>query len=160
MASEKKERKGAGQKQGGELSSSCCQREGTTPSSTCDSESNDCTGTVKQNGRSQRKHYYAIAMAKEIAAVKLEGFDEAATSQTDSRYGVLLGKRKGDRFYCFDGVVLDADENAAQNILARLRDSEIGLWTPFRTVRKVLLERTERFNQRLGLLNQDSSCIH
>jgi IS605 OrfB family transposase len=82
--------------------------------------------------------------------------NSAYTSQLDSRYGVLLGKRNGDSFYCFDGVVLPADENAARNVLARLYDSEIDRWTPFQKVKSILLERTER--QRLGLLNPDSSC--
>ena len=82
--------------------------------------------------------------------------NSAYTSQMDSRYGVRLGKRNGDSFYCFDGVVLPADENAARNVLARLYDSEIDRWTPFQQVKSILLERTER--QRLGLLNPDSSC--
>jgi hypothetical protein len=85
-------------------------------------------------------------------------------SQMDSRYGILLGNRCGDSFYCFDGVVLQADENAARNVLARLYDLEtcaersrnIDRWTPFQKVKSILLERTER--QRLGLLNLDSSC--
>jgi len=80
----------------------------------------------------------------------------AYTSQVDSRNGCFLGKRVGDRFYCFDGEVLQADENAARNVLARLYDSEIGRWTPYKQVRSILLARTERL--RLGLLNQDSSC--
>jgi len=80
----------------------------------------------------------------------------AYTSQMDSRNGCLLGKRCGDSFYCFDGVVLQADENAALNVLARLRDPEIDRWTPFTQVKSILLERTERL--RLGLLNQDTSC--
>ena len=58
--------------------------------------------------------------------------------------------------YKFDGVMLQADENAARNILARLYDSEIGRWIPFQKVKSILLERTGR--QRLGLLNLDSSC--
>jgi IS605 OrfB family transposase len=82
--------------------------------------------------------------------------NSAYTSQTDSRYGILLGKRHGDSFYCFDGVVLQADENAAQNVLARLHDPEIDRWTPYQKVKTLLLKRTER--QRLGLLNPDSSC--
>lgn len=81
------------------------------------------------------------------------------TSQMDSRYGVLLGHRNGDAFYCFDGVVLDADENAARNILARKDDPEIRLWIPKDSVKSILLERTEQFKKRLGLLNQDTSCI-
>ncbi len=82
--------------------------------------------------------------------------NSAYTSQMDSRYGILLGKRSGDSFYCFDGVVLSADENAARNVLARLYDLEIDRWTPFQQVKSILLERTER--HRLGLLNPDSSC--
>ena len=82
--------------------------------------------------------------------------NSAYTSQMDSRHGVLLGKRNGDSFNCFDGVVLQADENAAQNVLARLSDPEIDRWMPYQKVKSILLERTER--HRLGLLNQDSSC--
>lgn len=69
------------------------------------------------------------------------------------------------KFERLDGVVLDADENAARNILARNGDPEIGLWTPYREVRLPLQERTEhwlssyRGELRLGLLNQDSSCV-
>lgn len=82
----------------------------------------------------------------------------AYTSQMDSRHGVLLGHRNGEKFYCFDGVVLHADQNAARNILARKDDFEIRLWTPFEKVKSILLERTEQFKKRLGLLNLDSSC--
>jgi len=80
----------------------------------------------------------------------------AYTSQTDSRNGLLLGKRRGDSFHCYDGVVLQADENAARNVKARLSDPDIDRWTPYKKVKSILLERTK--GQRLGLLNQDSSC--
>ena len=66
----------------------------------------------------------------------------AYTSQTDSRTGLLQGRRQGDRFHCIDGAVLDADTNAACNILARLYDDEITLYTPFREVKALLVERT------------------
>ncbi len=66
----------------------------------------------------------------------------AYTSQIDSRTGLLQGRRRWDRFYCLDGVVLDADVNAACNILARLYDEEITLYTPYRDVRALLVERT------------------
>ncbi len=79
------------------------------------------------------------------------------TSQIDSRNGFLIGKRKGDRFYCYDGAVLDADQNAARTVKARLSDPEIDLWTPYQKVRSILLERTERAI-RMGLLIPDSSC--
>ncbi|MBK1650316.1 RNA-guided endonuclease TnpB family protein [Rhabdochromatium marinum] len=80
----------------------------------------------------------------------------AYTSQIDSRTGCLDGQRKGDRFYCSDGVVLQADQNAARNVLARLLDPDIERFTPFKQVKAILLERTKRL--RLELLNQDSSC--
>lgn len=81
------------------------------------------------------------------------------TSQIDSRYGVLLGQRSGNQFYCFDGAVLDSDQNAAQNILARKEDGEIKLFMSAKDVKAILVERTEQFKKRLGLLNQGSSCI-
>jgi hypothetical protein len=68
----------------------------------------------------------------------------------DSRYGILLGS-SGDSFYCFDGVVLLADENVTLNVLARPHDSELDRWTPFQPVKSILPERTER--QWLGLPN-------
>ncbi|MDE0673221.1 MAG: zinc ribbon domain-containing protein, partial [Caldilineaceae bacterium] len=66
----------------------------------------------------------------------------AYTSQVDSRTGLLQGRRQWDRFYCCDGVVLDADVNAACNILARLYDEEITLYMPYREVKALLAERT------------------
>ena len=65
----------------------------------------------------------------------------ACTSQIDSRTGLLQGQRKGDRFHCIDGVVMEADANAACNIPARLYDDEITLYTPFREVKALLAER-------------------
>ena len=66
----------------------------------------------------------------------------AYTSQVDSRTGLLQGQRRWDWFHCIDGVVLDADTNAACNILARLYDEEITLYTPYREVKALLAERT------------------
>ncbi len=54
------------------------------------------------------------------------------------------------------GWVLQADDNAARNVLARFHDPEIDQRTPFQKVKSILLKRNER--QRLGLLNLDSSC--
>ncbi len=68
--------------------------------------------------------------------------DPACTSQIDSRTGLLQGRRRWDRCYCLDGVVLDADVNAACNIPARLYDEEITLYMPYREVRALLAERT------------------
>ena len=79
----------------------------------------------------------------------------AYTSQIDSMDGTLSGKRSGDRFYRENGDVLQADMNAARNVLARLYDPEIGRWTHFKEVKSILAKRTEC--HRLKLLNQDSS---
>jgi IS605 OrfB family transposase len=80
----------------------------------------------------------------------------AYTSQVDSRNGTLSGKRRGDSFYCEDGVVLQADHNAAGNVKARLHDPEISQWMPYQQVKSILLKRTDC--HRLKLLNPDSSC--
>ena len=66
----------------------------------------------------------------------------AYTSQMDSTNNLLEGKRVGDRFYRENGDVLQADHNAASNVLARLDDSEISRYTPYREVRRILLARS------------------
>lgn len=80
----------------------------------------------------------------------------AYTSQMDSCDGSLSGKRRGEKFYRENGEVLQADVNAARNVLARLHDSEISRWLPYKQVKAILLQRTSA--NRLKLLNQDSSC--
>ena len=82
----------------------------------------------------------------------------AYTSQMDSfNQGLLTGTRKGDRFYRENGEVVQADYNAARNVLVRLDDPEIGRWTNFKKVKFILQERTDRY--RLELTNLGSSCI-
>jgi len=66
----------------------------------------------------------------------------AYTSQMDSTNGLLQGKRVGDKFYRLNGDVLQADYNAALNVRARLDDSEITRFTPYRVVRQILLSRS------------------
>ena len=61
----------------------------------------------------------------------------------DSRNGTLSGKRSGDKFHCENGEVLQADVNAARNVLARLYDREIGRWMPYQQVKSILLKRTQ-----------------
>ncbi|NEN98454.1 MAG: transposase [Moorea sp. SIO3I7] len=73
------------------------------------------------------------------------------TSQIDSRNGTLLGKRTGDNFTGFDGVVLQADHNAAKNILARGTDFEITRYMSKTEVQAVLLRRTARWLKGMGL---------
>ena len=77
-----------------------------------------------------------------IYGTKLVYVNAAYTSQGDSRYDcALVGKRIGNSFIGFDEVVLDADVNAALNILARLYDQEISLYTPPEKVKEILIKR-------------------
>ncbi len=78
------------------------------------------------------------------------------TSQVDSVTGTLLGKRSGDTFTRFDGVVLQADHNAAKNILARGTDKEISRYMNKTEVQTVLLRRTARFLKGMGLSLADA----
>lgn len=80
----------------------------------------------------------------------------AYTSQVDSRYGVLLGTRKGDQFFTFDGEVLSADGNAARNIETRLTDSKIPRYLKSIEVRKVLIKRTVSFLRERGYSLEDA----
>lgn len=61
----------------------------------------------------------------------------AYTSQTKR----LEGTRKGDRFTGVDGVVLQADENAALNILDRFYDTQISRYATKEEVKRILLGR-------------------
>lgn len=80
----------------------------------------------------------------------------AYTSQVDSRYGVLLGTRKGDQFFTFDGEVLQADCNAATTIKARKEDDGITRYMKSSEVRQVLIARTVSFLAERGLTLQDA----
>ncbi|NEP01977.1 MAG: transposase [Symploca sp. SIO2E9] len=73
------------------------------------------------------------------------------TSQVDSVTGTLLGRRDRDSFIRFTGVVLQADHNAALNILARGTDKEISRFMKKEEVQAVLLRRTARFLKGMGL---------
>jgi IS605 OrfB family transposase len=79
----------------------------------------------------------------------------AYTSQVDHRTG-LFGVRKGDRLHCPCGEVLQADHNAAINVLKRFGDPDITLFTPHTRVKQILKERTDRLRTRLPV--QDSSA--
>lgn len=79
-----------------------------------------------------------------IYGTKLVYVNAAYTSQGDSRYDcALMGTRIGDSFIGFDEVVLDADINAAINILARLYDKEINLYTSAEKVKEILTKRAD-----------------
>jgi transposase len=106
-----------------------------------------------------------VADALKEVSVRLSGqaiaVNAAYTSQTDCRYGVLLGERKADSFHCFDGVVLQSDINAARNILARRDDAEITRYMKFTTVKSILLRRTEQFKQqrRAGVSPVEATAV-
>ncbi|KJE76679.1 putative transposase DNA-binding domain protein [Ferrimicrobium acidiphilum DSM 19497] len=74
----------------------------------------------------------------------------AYTSQMDSNTHLLEGKREADKFYCANGDVLQADFNAALNLLHRYSDQEITLYTPHKEVRRVLLARSSGATERQG----------
>ncbi|MDO9168780.1 MAG: transposase [Methylobacter sp.] len=99
---------------------------------------------------------HAIENASRRRGSTVVYINAAYTSQMDSCDGSLSGKRCGEKFYRENGEVLQADVNAARNVLARLHDSEIGRWTPYKQVKSILLKRNSA--NRLKLLNQDSSC--
>ncbi len=66
----------------------------------------------------------------------------AYASQMDSVTGLLEGKRVADKFYRVNGDVLQADHNAALNMLARYEDTGITRFTPHKEVRRILLARS------------------
>ena len=55
----------------------------------------------------------------QLVGKRVETVSPVYTSQTDSRTNKRDGKRQGCRYYCSDGIVLDADWNAAVNIAKR-----------------------------------------
>jgi hypothetical protein len=83
----------------------------------------------------------------------------AYTSQVDSRNGTLLGFRKGDSFFTFDGVVLQADCNAASNIKTRQDDKDITRFMKHGDVQRVLMNRTVSFLATMDLTVQDAICL-
>ncbi len=88
------------------------------------------------------------------ASVKL--VNAAYTSQTCPTCG-CLGRRTGDTFHC--AVCKDvkrSDHVSALNVLGRLTDKEISLYTPYREVKAIIQRRSA---PRLRLSNQDSSCV-
>ena len=78
---------------------------------------------AKRKKHNNAFHQVPIRMFRELLTYKaqlagrrVETVEPAYTSQTDSRTGKRDGIRKGCRYHCADGLVLDADWNAAVNI--------------------------------------------
>lgn len=78
---------------------------------------------TKHNNRISQVPFYRLKQVLEYKALQLgttvETVSPFMTSQTDCRTGQTNGKRIGCRFYCSDNIVLDADWNAAINIVNR-----------------------------------------
>ena len=55
-----------------------------------------------------------------------------------------LGSRTGDKFYCTQCGVLDADYNATRNLLSRHTDKEITFYTSYKKVKEILLSRSSK----------------
>lgn len=115
--------------------------------------SEDLTAVIASKHQWRRFNRRMGAWAKGVLAGALDSVCEqrnarhvlvngAYTSQTDSTNGLLEGKREGDKFYRANGDVLQADHNAALNVLARLNDREISRFTPYKEVRRILLTRS------------------
>lgn len=60
-----------------------------------------------------------VRQKAQLVGKRVETVSPVYTSQTDSRTGLRDGERRGRRYVCKDGVVLDADWNAAVNIAIR-----------------------------------------
>jgi transposase len=116
--------------------------------------SEELTSVIASKQQWKRFNRRMSAWAKGVLAEALDSVCEqrnakhvlvngAYTSQTDSTNGLLEGKREGDKLYRANGDgVLQADHNAALNVLARLDDSEISRFTPYKEVRRILLARS------------------
>ena len=111
---------------------------------------------TKRNLNSWCKGIVADALQQVSSRVgcTIIGVTAAYTSQVDSRHGILLGVRNGDSFTCFDGVVLQSDTNAADNIQARIGDGEISRFMKHTDVKKILLERTRKFQDSLQVTQE------
>ena len=72
--------------------------------------------------------------------IKCTYINPAYTSKVCSRCG-CFGTRNGDTFTCPKCGKLHSDINASKNILNRKTDKEINLYTPYKKVKEILLDR-------------------
>jgi hypothetical protein len=106
---------------------------------------------IKRNVSSWCKGVVADALKQVSTRVgcTVVSVNTAYTSQLDSRFATLTGSRNGDKFTGHDGVVIHSDTNAADNILARMSDVEITRYMKHSDVKKILLERSQKFRDSL-----------
>ena len=134
--------------------------------------SEDLTWAMSPNrGREKGKRFHRLmnSWAKGILADALNSVflqrgvehdivNAAFTSQIDHRTGLLQGTRNGDRFTGIDGVVMQADENAAKCVLARFYDTEITRYMSKDEVKQILLQRASGATEhQKALVGRDSS---
>lgn len=121
--------------------------------------SEDLTSPIKGKGQWRQYNRRMSGWAKGVLAQALEEVcsqrgavhvtvNAAYTSQMDSFTGRLEGRRVGDKFYRATGDVIQADFNAARNVLARLHDPDIERWMPHTEVRRILLARSSGATER------------
>lgn len=84
-----------------------------------------------------------LIFISQLKSLELAYQNRAYTSQECSNCGyVHKDNRQGERFTCIKcGLGEDADVNGALNILSRKYDSEINLYTPYKRVKEILLQR-------------------
>ena len=114
----------------------------------------DLTRSFTGRSRGKNVNRRLVAWTKGVTARALISVSErrgsalvmvnaAYTSQVDPTTGAL-GVRRGDRLYCPGGVVWCADHAAAINVLHRVADPDIGLYTPHTEVKRIVRERADR----------------
>jgi len=84
-----------------------------------------------------------LIFISQLNSIELAYQNRAYTSQECSNCGyVHKDNRQGERFTCIKcGFREDAEVNGALNILQRKYDSEISLYTPYKKVKEILLQR-------------------
>jgi len=97
----------------------------------------------------------AIESVTKARGSSLRVVNAAYTSQIDSTTQRLEGKRVGDQFHHVSGVVSHADTNAAINIKYRADDIDISLYTPYKSVKTILLNRVATGGGSRGVSRSD-----
>lgn len=90
-----------------------------------DKKSKNPVQTKRNNNRMSQVPFYKfkeiLTYKAPLFGKKVETVSPSYTSQIDCRTGQKDGERRKIRYYCVDGVVLDADWNAAVNIGKRIK---------------------------------------
>ena len=112
---------------------------------TFDNGSSNKGRTFNQRMKNWNKGYLdeRLEYVSSLYGIKTEDVNPAYTSQFCSQCGTKI-IRKGEHHSiadCSNCGKLNANINAGKNILARYRDSEITIYTPYKKVEKILLER-------------------